>query len=299
MRTRTPWPTWSPDQETLAKRTTGAGALDDEEGARAAVTNRIATRKEEFGMRALLIEHDHVSPPGLIGHRLRQHRFEIVEHLVVPESRFDNPNVTTPFPDVHDFDLIVPMGAPWPAYDTERVGSWVTPELDLLREADQAGIPVLGICFGGQLLALAHGGSVEPASRPELGWTTIETDNPRLIPSGPWFQWHFDRWNVPPDAVEIARDDVASQAFVLRKNLAVQFHPELNAGTLDGWLRNGGDEQLRHHDIDPDEVMAQTIAEDHAATIRTGALVDEFLAMTIPWARTHHPSHPIDDPAED
>ncbi len=228
-------------------------------------------------MRALVIQHDHVSPPGPIGDRLEQRLHDVVLHQVVPEEDFENPGVPGDFPAVEDFDLLVVMGAPWSVYDRERVGSWVEPELDLLRSADRSGVPVLGICFGGQLLAQAHGGSVELSSKAEIGWVGIETEDESLVAHGPWFQWHYDRWVVPPGAQEIARNQVCSQAFTLRRNLAVQFHPELTSGMLHGWLGNGGDLAARALGLDPDQLRAQTLAEEPAARARAEALVDAFL----------------------
>lgn len=227
-------------------------------------------------MRALVIQHDHVSPPGPVGARLAERGYDVVEHLVVPADRFADPGVTTAFPDVTAFDLVVPMGAPWPSYDV-AIASWVEPEVALLREADRAGIPVLGICFGGQLLAAAHGGRVALAPAPELGWHPVETDDPDLVGPGPWFQWHFDRWQLPPDAREVARNEAASQAFVLRRNLAVQFHPELTGSMLAGWLGNGGGEQVRSTGRDPDDLVRATAEREADARVRSHRLVDNFL----------------------
>ena len=108
------------------------------------------------------------------------------------------------------------------------------------------------------------------------------TDDPDLIPTGPWFQWHSDRWQLPPGATEIARNPAASQAFVLRKNLAVQFHPELTSDMLRLWLNNGGAEIARDRGLDPDALQASAVAEDVAARARAYDLVDAFLA------RFHH-----------
>lgn len=226
-------------------------------------------------MRALVIQHDHVSPHGPVGDRLTERLIDVVEHQVVPEEHFADPRVPASFPDVSEFDLVIPMGAPWAVYDVTL--PWVVPELELLREADRLGIPVLGICFGGQLLATAHGGSVSRAPQPEVGWVRIDSDEPELVTVGPWFQWHFDRWDVPPAAKEIARNDAASQAFVLRRNLALQFHPEATAGMLHGWLETGGADELRAIGLDPEEMYAATVAEEPAAVARTTALVDAFL----------------------
>ncbi len=228
-------------------------------------------------MRALVIQQDHVSPPGPVADRLVDRLFDVTLHEVVPAERFETPNVTPDFPNVLDFDVVVPMGAPWAAYDLDHIGSWVRPEIELLQEADRAGIPVLGICFGGQLLAAAHGGGVAASPYPEIGWFEIDSDDHELVPVGPWFQWHSDRWTLPPGAHEVARNAAASQAFVLRRNLAVQFHPELTAAMLHGWLDNGGAEQAEAKGHDPAELMAETIAQEPAARARAEALVDAFL----------------------
>lgn len=232
-------------------------------------------------MRCLLIQHDHVSPPGAVGERLAQRGVDIHFHEVVPEARHYTPDVTTTFPDVEEFDLVVAMGAPWSVYDEERIGSWVQPELELLRAADRDAIPVLGICFGGQLLAAAHGGSVCRAEETELGWKAIRTDDPALVPPGPWFQWHQDRWELPPGAIEFARTDIASQAYVLRHNLAVQFHPELNAAMLQLWLDNGGEAMVRGLGRDSAELLAETRQREAESRVSAAVLVDTFLDRVV------------------
>ncbi len=191
-------------------------------------------------MRALFVQHDHVSPAGPIGARLSEHGYDIEELVVVPEHSFHQPGVEAEFPDPTRYDVIVPMGAPWSVYDHDLIGTWTGPELTFLRAAHTAGVPVLGICFGGQALAAALGGSVVASSEAEVGWYAVETDEPGLVETGPWFQWHHDRWVAPDGARTLARTRLADQAFVLGRSLAVQFHPELTPSMLAGWLANGG-----------------------------------------------------------
>src|SRR5690606_13123977 len=212
--------------------------------------------------RALFLQHDHVSPVGLVGERFRERGWDVEELLLIPAERFTDPRVEVDLPAATEYDAIIPMGAVWSVYDEALVGSWVRPELELLRAADAAGVPVLGICFGGQLLATAHGGSVAASPAPEIGWHVVHTDDPSLVPSGPWMQWHSDRWEVPPGAREIARNAAASQAFVLRRNLALQFHPEIDAAGLKGWLELGGADDARRRGLDPDRLLAHTRAEE-------------------------------------
>ena len=229
-------------------------------------------------MKALVIQHDHLSPTGPVGRRLIHHGFEIDEFLVVPEVSFETPNLPVQFPDASAYDLVIPLGAPWGAWDDVCIGNWLTPELEWIRDIVVSGKPVLGICFGGQLVARALGGSVAPGPHPEIGWTNIWSDDADLISNGPWFQFHYDRWVVPPGAVEIARNPAASQAFTIHNTLALQFHPELESASLHDWLEWGGTQQVIDRGLDPAVMLAQSVAEDSAAAERTYRLVDAFLS---------------------
>lgn len=228
-------------------------------------------------MKALFIEHDHTSPPGPIGDAFSRRGFEIDERVVVPGERYYSPDVEFDFPPLEDYDVIVPMGSPWGAWDDQTIGTWLLPELEYLREADRRGIPVFGICFGGQLLARAHGGSVGRAPTCEIGWSTLHTDDPALVSAGPWFQFHYDRWTLPEGAREIARTSRASQAFVLRRNLALQFHPELTAHELQLWLDCDGYALVEKDGQDPEALMAHTRAIEGEAADRADSLVGAFL----------------------
>jgi GMP synthase-like glutamine amidotransferase len=224
--------------------------------------------------RLLQIAHDHMSPAGVVADQFVQRGYDVTEVLVVPDGQFDTPGVEFDFPDPIDFDAVMLLGAPWSVYAPE-VASWVQPELELLRGADRAGVPVLGICFGGQMLARAHGGDVHAAAAPEIGWHDVYSDDPVL--DGEWFQWHYDRWTTPPDAIEVARNAATAQAFVLRRNLALQFHPEVDATGVKGWIDNGGRGQAVAAGLDPDAILAKTEAVQAAAAVRARRLVDTFL----------------------
>lgn len=230
-------------------------------------------------MRALFIQHDHISPLGPVGDRLAEHGFEIETQMVVSEENFETPNVAFEFPNIDNYDLIVPLGAPWGAWDDACIGNWLQPELAWIKNAVLSNKPVLGICFGGQLIARALGGSVARSPKPEIGWTYIHSDDHSMVSNGPWFQFHYDRWSLPEGMgiKEIARNPVSSQAYVVNKTLGLQFHPELDSTALAGWLKWGGTEEVSKDGQDPAVMMKQTIAEDYAARQRTYALVDNFL----------------------
>ncbi|HEX6524839.1 MAG TPA: type 1 glutamine amidotransferase [Streptosporangiaceae bacterium] len=136
-------------------------------------------------------------------------------------------------PDLDHYDLLVVMGSKESAYDDEI--PWLARELAFVGSAVQRGLPVLGICFGGQLLARHLGGTVQPAVRGEFGFTAVDSDDPELVPQGPWMQFHTDTF-VPPAGTEIARNAVGSQAFASGKVLGVQFHPEVTVDSFDSWF---------------------------------------------------------------
>lgn len=224
--------------------------------------------------RLLQIAHDHISPAGAVADRFAMRGYDIDERVVVPAEQHHEPGVEFDFPDPADYDAVLVLGAPWSTYAAEVAG-WVQPELELLREADRTAVPVLGICFGGQLLATAHGGLVHKSPFPEIGWRPVHSDDP--VFAGPWFQWHYDRWITPPDAIEVARNGSAPQAFTLRRNLALQFHPEVESTALKGWLAFGGDREAVAAGLDPDVLLAQTEAAEADAAVRARRLVDTFL----------------------
>ena len=228
-------------------------------------------------MRVLFVQQDHVSSLGYVGDAFADRGFDVETVQVVPAEYFAVPAVSVVFPDPLAYDVVVPLGAPWSVYDAETIGAWVGEELGLLRAAHNGGVPVFGICFGGQALAAALGGAVELSPKPELGWTLVESREPDLIEVGPWFQLHQDRWQLPPGARELATTAIASQAFVLGRSMGVQFHPELTPSILQAWLDSGDRDYLLARGVDPDALMVTTQIQAEAARQRAVRLVDRFL----------------------
>lgn len=226
--------------------------------------------------RALVIHHDANSTLGLLRASLEVHGIEIVEHTICPE--LDSPISGGPLPTLDGVDLVVLMGSRWSVYDHQSIGGWINDELDLIYQAHLAALPVLGLCFGAQAVAAALGGTVAPLPEPEIGWYEIESDVAG-IPSGPWFEWHFDGFSLPPDASELARSAAGPQAFRIGNTMATQFHPELDAELLELWMVNDR-EQLRNAGVDPDALLADTRRHHVDAARRCTALVAWFLAET-------------------
>jgi GMP synthase-like glutamine amidotransferase len=220
----------------------------------------------------LFIQHHSYAPPAMLGEAFTEAGYD-VEVLALPDIRSE----TAEFPSALAYDAVVPLGAIESVYDPSLVKSLVGPQMALLREADAAGVPVLGVCFGGQLLAQAHGGTVGKSPVPEIGWYPVTSDHPAVVPEGPWFQWHSDRWTVPPGAVEIARNGNASQAFVLRRSLAVQFHPELDSDLLEQWLEHHPTPQLDGAALDTRVLREHTRGAHDGAARKVRQLVAGFL----------------------
>lgn len=223
--------------------------------------------------RALVLHHDANSTAGIVGRHLESRSWTLTDHVLCNDPR--SPVPSRSMPDLDGIDLLVLTGSQWSVYDEESIGSWIHDELDLIRDADARAIAVFGMCFGGQAIASAFGGRTELAPVAEVGWHAVTSDHPEIT-SGPWFQWHFDRFDPPPGATVLAHSPAAVQAFRLRRNLGVQFHPELDDELLALWVSSDHDE-LRAAGIDPDALIERTRREVARATRATGRLVDWFL----------------------
>jgi GMP synthase-like glutamine amidotransferase len=226
--------------------------------------------------KVLFIVNDPVAPPAVLGEVFSEFGYDVDTFDVVPEGQGDDPTSDVEFPDPLNHDVIVPLGARWAAYDERLLQTWVDDEMKMVRAADAAGLGVLGVCFGGQVVAQAHGGIVERSTDPEIGWHQLTTDAPELIPDGPWFQWHFDRFKVPPGAVELARNGRAAQAFAIGHTVGLQFHPELDGPLLEAWLANDGAEATALG-LDLDELRSETARLQSDAARRLRALVRGFI----------------------
>src|SRR3954467_15105269 len=172
-----------------------------------------------------------------------------------------------PLPDPRDYAFVASLGHDLMAGDTHVPA--VAAEHELLARALAHEVPVLGLCYGGQALGAVLGARVGPAPVPELGWRTIETDDPDRIPAGPWLEWHFQRFETPPGATELARTPEASQAFRVGPHLGVQFHPEATVEIVEVWARADGVEDVR---------LSAAPEQREAAAAAAFKLFDAFLA---------------------
>jgi GMP synthase (glutamine-hydrolysing) len=152
-------------------------------------------------------------------------------------------------PELGEVDGILSLGGSQSVVDIDH-DALLTDEVDLLREAIDARVPVLGICLGGQLLAHALGAHVVRAPRRTVAWVEVESTG--LADGDPIAQalgspvrglhWNEDSFDVPPGAVELlTRHGDGVTAFRAGDRAwGVQFHPEADAAALEGWYRSYG-----------------------------------------------------------
>ncbi|MBL8329229.1 MAG: type 1 glutamine amidotransferase [Rubrivivax sp.] len=134
----------------------------------------------------------------------------------------------------------------------------------LILQADALGLPIIGHCLGGQLMARAFGGRVQVHTQAEIGWLPIERlplpaaqawlgDEPQATV----FQWHYDSFvQLPPGAQLLARSGAcAHQAFALGPHLGMQFHIEVTPAKIDLWLQ-------------PADAIPAEVIERHPRTVQ-------------------------------
>jgi GMP synthase-like glutamine amidotransferase len=218
--------------------------------------------------RVIVVRHHDIDSAGFIADAFEARGAELSVHLFPDDG---------PLPAPDGADHIVVLGAVNSVNDPDP---WIAAELAWLRAADEAGVPVLGICFGAQGLCAALGGRVEAMERKEIGWKVVDSPDPGPIPAGPWLEFHNDRCLPPPAATVLARTDVAVQAFRIGRHLAVQFHPEVDGPQLKLWLDAHTDSDAAALGIDPDQFLADTIREEPASRERADRLVAAFLRLS-------------------
>jgi GMP synthase-like glutamine amidotransferase len=182
-----------------------------------------------------IIQNDPHVPPGNIA--------ETLEFLgVLPVVH--HPYRGDPLPDVRDISALIVLGGAMGANDDARHPFLSDLKL-CIRKVVQAGIPYLGICLGGQLLAAACGGVVVSNRWEELGSLEVELVqaglNDRLFKGIAAhflsFQWHHDSFDIPADAVLLASSPgCPHQAFRIGECAwGTQFHPEVTEKIIRAW----------------------------------------------------------------
>jgi GMP synthase-like glutamine amidotransferase len=172
----------------------------------------------------LILQHGPAGPPDILGEWLEERGIPYEVHHAWE----------APPPPVEGRAFLASLGSPSSAVN--GAPAWVAGELDAMRRAVAADVPVLGLCFGGQTLALALGGGLEPAPEPEIGWLSVESEDDS-VPPGPWAQYHYEIIRLPPGARELARTPAGPAAFRIGPHTGTQFHPEVTPERMSIWAR--------------------------------------------------------------
>ncbi|TVR34099.1 MAG: amidotransferase [Spirochaetaceae bacterium] len=187
----------------------------------------------------------------------------------ISNTAFFQPHeLRNPLPSPADIDLLLVLGGPMSAND-EQAFSWLATEKRFIRDCIHAGIPVLGICLGAQLIAAALGARVYPNAQREIGWFALQAvcDNPtdllQLPDAMQVFHWHAETFDLPPKAILLARSNACTnQAFQIgRSVVGLQFHLETTPQSAQALLDNCGNDLVNARYVQSAEAILAAPAE--------------------------------------
>jgi GMP synthase (glutamine-hydrolysing) len=210
----------------------------------------------------LVFQHVPYEPLGTLDPLLKESGFRIryVNFGRNPDHR----------PTLDKYAALIVLGGPMSSEQIETYPNLVA-EVEIIREAVDRDMSVLGICLGAQLLAKALGAVVQRNPLREIGWYDVdltaagETD-PVLSTFARCqrvFQWHEDGMSLPPGAVHLASSPASNiQAFRHGEHAyGLQFHLEVDSSLIERWLsvpENRATLQDEAGRTDLDEIRAQT-----------------------------------------
>ena len=225
---------------------------------------------------AIIVQHVPFEGPGHLAPLLREAGYR--------STVYHPPRDEVSTIDPADLDLLVLLGGPMSAND--HVHDHAMYEvLQLARIALERGVPMLGICLGAQVMALAAGGEVVPMARKEIGLHPLTlTAQGQASPlrhidaAQPVLHWHGEQIRLPPRAKRLAQTAQAEvQAFMpAPRALGLQFHLEAELDHLDEWTAPYADE-LRVAGIAPAPLLEQAAREAPALRATGRAVLGEWL----------------------
>ena len=186
-------------------------------------------------MRAVVISNPRVGAElGHLGDWLGAQGFEV--------SRAIRDDVV-PIDTADDADLLILLGSVWTMTrtmdaptDPPQAAPAIAAEVAVVQRRVEQGRPLLALCFGGQLLSHALGGTVRRRPQPFVGWEMPASDHAAL--RAPWMLWHEDQFTIPKDAEPLALSPHAPLAFRVGTAWGTQFHPEVNSDIVRGMGRD-------------------------------------------------------------
>lgn len=163
------------------------------------------------------------------------------------------------FPAPEEFDLLLIMGGTMSVYQEEEY-YWLKPEKEFVRKVIETGKPVLGSCFGAQMIAEVLGGKVTKNLYKEIGWHKVRSVEGKsqsdirnskfpsyMFSEFSGFMWHGDTFEIPTGSVKLFESEACpNQGFLYNGNvLGLQFHPEADRRWVRNLIKDSGHELVQ------------------------------------------------------
>ena len=179
-----------------------------------------------------LLQHDRTQRPGVLLEFLSQQGIPSV--TFTPEEGGFVPR------SAKDFSGVVLLGSHRSVNDELP---WIDTEVALVRNAMAADIPVLGHCFGAQLMAKSLGARVSRNAWANIGWSRLRvTPHARALFDASEivaFNWHYETFSIPPGAHRILfGEHCLNKGFAIGKHMAFQCHFEVTEDIVREWCSN-------------------------------------------------------------
>jgi GMP synthase (glutamine-hydrolysing) len=187
-----------------------------------------------------ILQHEASQGPGILLDHLQQ---QGLAYQLLSPCGSDSAPV-----NARDYSGIVVLGS---NHCANEALPWIEDERCLLKSALVCDVPVLGHCFGAQMLARAMGARVWRNPCPNIGWSEVWVTpeaqrRMQLPPTATIFNWHYDTFELPPGATRtMVGRHCLNKGFVRGRHWAFQGHLEVTAHSVRDWCAQGHDELLQ------------------------------------------------------
>ena len=231
----------------------------------------------------LVVEHEPGAPAGWFGDELQRAGCRLDVRRPYAGGELPGPQELT------DVGGVLVLGGGMSSWD-DVAAPWLPDTCALVRDAEEAGVPVLGICLGHQVAARALGGEAAPNAAGTtlavlpVGWSEGAAGDPLFaaaLDSRLAVHWNNDVVSVLPEGARVlaTSPDGAVQAARLGRNVwGVQFHPEAGAGIVERWAREDGEPYLAAG-FDLEQYLSDVRRHEAELAASCAALAGAFLRL--------------------